>query len=340
MELASYVARRISLSIIALFGVSVITFLLTWVVPSNPALRWVGPHAKPEQIAQARVELGLDKPIYIRYYKYMANFIQGNWGVSIRTHQPVLRDIVTYLPASLELIIFGMLLAFIIGIPLGILSAAKDGTYIDHLSRTFSIAGVALPAFWLGMILQIIFFRELGWLPLEGRVDTMTLLTHPVKDITGFYLLDSLITGNFTAFGSALRHIILPAVTLSTYPLGLTVRMTRATMLEILNEEYIRTVRAYGVSEIKVLCVYALKNAIGPVLTVLALTFAYSLVETFLIEAVFSWPGLGHYAASAIITVDYPAIMGITLLIAFTYAILNLMVDLTLALLDPRIRIG
>ncbi|MGQ9478347.1 MAG: ABC transporter permease, partial [Candidatus Bipolaricaulia bacterium] len=315
-------------------------FLLTWVVPSNPALSWVGPHAKPEQIAKARVELGLDKPIYIRYYRYMTNFIQGNWGVSIRTHQPVLKDIVTYLPASLELIIFGMFLAFILGIPLGILSAAKDGTYIDHLSRTFSIAGVSLPAFWLGMILQIIFFRELGWLPLEGRIDTMTLLFHPIRNITGFYLIDSVISGNLTAFVNAFKHIILPALTLATYPLGLTVRMTRATMLEILSEEYIRTVRAYGVSEVKVLCVYALKNAIGPVLTVLALTFAYSLVSTFLIEAVFSWPGLGRYAASAIITVDYPAIMGITLLIALAYVILNLFVDLSLASLDPRIRLG
>lgn len=340
MELTSYVARRTLLSIIAIFGVSVITFLLTWVVPSNPALRWVGPRAKPEQITQARVELGLDKPIYIRYYKYITSFIQGNWGTSIRTHQPVLRDIMNYLPASLELIIFGMFLAFLIGVPLGILSAAKDGTYVDHLSRTLSIAGVALPAFWLGMILQLIFFRQLGWLPLAGRIDTMTLLFHPIKNITGFYLIDSLITGNSTAFVSALKHIILPAITLAAYPLGLSVRMTRATMLEILNEDYIRTVRAYGTREAKVLYVYALKNAMGPVLTVLALTFAYSLVATFLIEAVFSWPGLGRYAASAIITVDYPAIMGVTLLIAFTYVILNLLVDLALAFLDPRIRIS
>lgn len=328
------------LSIVALFGVSIITFLLTWVVPSNPAARWVGPHAKPEQIAKARIELGLDEPIYVRYYKYITKFIQGNWGVSIRTHQPVLKDIATYLPASLELIIFGMFIAFTIGIPLGIISAARDGTIFDHLSRTFSIAGVALPTFWLGMILQLIFFRELSLFPLAERIDTIVMLTHPIKHITGFYLIDSLITGNLTAFKSAIAHIVLPAITLSVYPLGLSVRMTRATMLEILNEDYIRTARAYGFREVKTLSKYALRNAIGPVITVSALTFAYSLVSTFLIESVFTWPGLGHYAASAIIAVDYPAVMGITLLIAFTYVILNLIVDIVLAFLDPRIRIG
>jgi peptide/nickel transport system permease protein len=340
VELISYITRRALLSLLVIFGVSVFTFLLTWVVPSNPAMRWVGPRAKPEQIAKARIELGLDKPVYIRYYKYITNFIQGDWGVSIRTHQPVLKDIMTYLPASLELIIFGMFIAVIIGVPLGIISAAKNGTIIDHLSRTFSIAGVALPTFWLGMILQLIFFKQLGLLPLGERIDTLTMLIHPVKHLTGFYLIDSLITGNFTAFKSALSHIILPAVTLSAYPLGLSVRMTRATMLEVLNEDYIRTARAHGLGEVKILCVYALRNAIGPVLTVLALSFAYSLAGTFLIESVFSWPGLGNYAAKAIISVDYPAIMGITLLVALSYVILNFIVDIALAFLDPRIRIG
>lgn len=328
------------LSLLVIFGVSMLTFLLTWVVPSNPAARWVGPHAKPEQIARARVELGLDKPVYVRYYKYITNFIQGDWGVSIRTHQPVLKDIATYLPASLELIIFGMFIAFIIGIPLGIISASRDGTIVDHLSRTFSIAGVALPTFWLGMILQLIFFKHLRLFPLGGRLDTLTMVTHPIKQLTGFYLIDSLITGNFAAFKSAIMHLILPAITLSAYPLGLAVRMTRATMLEVLNEDYIRTGRAYGLGEEKILYKYALRNAIGPVLTVLALSFAYSLAGTFLIESVFSWPGLGNYAAKAIISVDYPAIMGVTLLIALSYVILNLIVDVILAFLDPRIRIG
>jgi len=318
----SYIIRRLLLAIIVIIGVSILTFLLTRVVPSDPAARWVGPHARAEQVARARIELGLDKPLYVQYYKYVRDLLRGDWGTSIRTHQPVLREIFTYLPASLELIIFSMLIAFILGIPLGTLSAARSGRMPDHLSRVFSSAGVALPTFWLGMILQLIFFKELRLFPLGGRLDIMTSLISPIKRVTGFYLIDSLISGNFT------------------YPLGLSTRMTRATMLEILGEDYIRTARACGVSEVKILAVYALRNALGPVITVGALTFAYSLVETFLIESVFSWPGIGYYASNAIMTVDYPAIMGVTLLIAFTYILLNLIVDITLSFLDPRIRIG
>jgi len=336
----SYIIRRLLLAIIVIIGVSILTFLLTRVVPSDPAARWVGPHARTEQIARARIELGLDKPLYVQYYRYVRDLLHGDWGISIRTHQPVLREIITYLPASLELIIFSMLIAFILGITLGSVSAAKNGKIVDHLSRIFSSAGVALPTFWLGMILQLIFFKELRLFPLAGRLDMMTSLISPIKRVTGFYLIDSLISGNFTAFEKALSHIILPGIALAAYPLGLSTRMTRATMLEILGEDYIRTARACGVSEVKILAVYALRNALGPVFTVSALTFAYSLVETFLIESVFSWPGIGYYASNAIMTVDYPAIMGVTLLIAFTYILLNLIVDITLAFLDPRIRIG
>jgi len=338
--MTAYVVRRLGLALIVMFGVSVLTFLLTVIVPSNPAMRWVGPHAKLEQIEKAKIELGLDKPVHIRYFKYVANFLRGDWGVSIRTHQPVLRDIATYLPASLELIIFGMVLGFAVGIPLGIISAVRDGTMVDHGSRVFSIIGVALPTFWLGMILQLVFFKQLGLFPLAGRVAMMTRFTAPIEHITGFYLFDSLITGNFTAFGSALSHIVLPGITLAAYPLGLSARMTRATMLEVLSEDYIRTARACGLHEVRVLTVYALRNAIGPVFTVGALTFAYSLVGTFLIESVFTWPGLGQYGSRAIISVDYPAIMGVTILIAFTYVVLNLLVDLTQAFLDPRVRLG
>lgn len=338
--MTAYIIRRLGLALIVMFGVSVFTFLLTVIVPSKPALRWVGPHAKPEQIAKARIELGLDKPVHIRYFKYISNFLRGDWGVSIRTHQPVLRDIATYLPASLELIIFGMLLGFAVGIPLGITSAVRDGTIVDHGSRVFSIMGVALPTFWLGMILQLVFFKQLGLFPLAGRVAMMIRITSPIEHITGFYILDSLITGNFEAFGSALSHIVLPGITLAAYPLGLSARMTRATMLEVLGEDYIRTARACGFRERKILSAYALRNTIGPVITVGALTFAYSLVGTFLIESVFTWPGLGQYTSRAIISVDYPAIMGVTILIAFTYVVLNLLVDLTQAFLDPRIRLG
>lgn len=338
--MTSYIVRRLLLAVLVVFGVLVVTFLLTRVVPSDPAARWVGPHATAEQIAAARVELGLDKPLPVQFWRYISGLLRGDWGVSIRTHQPVLRDLATYIPATLELIIFGMFLAVLVGLPLGVLSAARNNTPIDHVSRLISIAGVALPTFWLGMILQLIFFKQLHWFPLSDRLDMMVEILSPVRKITGFYIFDSLVTGNFVALKSALWHIFLPGLTIAAYPLGLTVRMTRATMLEVLSEDYIRTARAYGVPELKVHGVLALRNAFGPVLTVLALTFAYSLVEAFLVEAIFTWPGLGYYAANAIMTVDYPAIMGVTLLISLTYVILNLIVDITLALLDPRIRLG
>lgn len=339
MGLVSYITRRLSLSLLALVGISVVTFLLAWVVPSNPAIRWVGPKATPEQVARARLELGLDAPIYVRYLKYMRNFLCGKWGTSICSHQPVLRDIATYLPATLELLIWGMGIAVILGIPLGVISAAKANGPIDHVIRVLSIAGVAVPTFWLGMLLQLVFFKQLRLLPLGGRIDTITMVTSPVRKITGFYLFDALITGNFTALKSSITHIILPALTLSAYPLGLAVRMTRAAVLEVLNEDYIRTARACGLAEIRVLFVHALRSALGPVLTVLALSFAYSLTGTFLIESVFNWPGLGNYTAKAILSGDYPAIMGITLLVAVFYITLNLLVDISIAFLDPRIRL-
>lgn len=335
----SYIIRRLILSFVVLVGVSIFTFLLTVVVPSDPAYRWVGPRARPEQLAAARIELGLDKPVHIRYLMYVKAFMQGDLGTSIVTHQPVLKDLLTYLPASLELITFGMLLAIIIGVPLGVLSSAKGGTLLDHTSRIISVTGVAIPTFWLGMILQIVFVKGLRLFPLAERMDTLTLLTNPIKEITGFYFIDSLLTGNFIAFGDALYHIFLPGITLAAYALGLTARMTRATMMEVLREDYIRTARACGIIEIKIFSDYALRNAMGPVMTALALTLAYSLVETFLIESIFVWPGLGYYASKAIIAVDYPAIMGITLFIAVTYILLNLLVDILQAVLDPRIRV-
>ncbi|HAF71418.1 MAG: Binding-protein-dependent transport systems inner membrane component [Acetothermia bacterium 64_32] len=336
----SYIARRLLLALVVVFGVLVVTFLLTRVVPSDPAARWVGPHATADQIAAARAELGLDKPLYVQFYRYLAGLVKGDWGISIRTHRPVLQDLGTYLPATLELILFGLFLAVVVGLPLGVLSAAHNNTPIDHLSRLVSIAGVALPTFWLGMILQLVFFKQLRWFPLSDRLDMMVELLSPVKKITGFYIFDSLITGNLPALKSALWHIFLPGLTIAAYPLGLAVRMTRATMLEVLSEDYIRTARAYGVPETNVHGVHALRNALGPVLTVLALTFAYSLVEAFLVESIFTWPGLGYYASNAIMTVDYPAIMGVTLLISLTYVFLNLLVDVSLAFLDPRIRLG
>ncbi len=335
-----FIIRRFLLGLIVLLGVTVVTFTIARVVPSEPAARWVGPRATAEQIEQAREHLGLNRPLPVQYWTYMRGLVSGDWGVSIRTHQPVLRDIGSYLPASLELCIIGMLIAIVIGLPLGVLSSVHQNTIFDHAIRVVSIAAVSLPTFWLGMILQLIFFKELGLFPLSGRVSMEARWLMPFDSVTGFNLVDSLISGNFSAFADVARHLVLPAVTLAAYPIGLITRMIRSSMLEVLGEEHITVGYAYGLPQRLMVYRYALRNALAPTLTVIALSFAYSLAGTFLIEAIFSWPGLGYYAAQSIITVDYPAIMGVTILVAGLYVFLNILVDIAQAFLDPRIKMG
>ncbi len=339
MKLRYYVLRRLLLSILVVLGVCTITFTLARIVPSNPAAMWVGSHPTAEQIARAREELGLNQPLYVQFYIYMVRLLHGDFGISIRTHDQVLHDIATFLPASLELILSGMFLSLVIAIPLGVISALRRDKPADHATRLSSVIGVSIFTPWLGMMLQLVFFRWLGVLPVGERIDTQIWLTNPFTVVTGFYTIDSLIAGDWVAFQSVIIHLILPAITLAAYPIGLITRMTRSTMVDVLEEDYIRTAKSYGLSERVIAYKYALKNAIGPTITVLALTFAYSLVETFLIETVFNWPGLGRYAAFSIMSLDYPAVMGIAIVIAIIYVLLNLGVDIVQAYLDPRIRL-
>lgn len=335
-----FIIRRIFLGIIVLFGVLTLTFIVTRVIPSEPAARWIGPRATAEQIAAARIELGLDQPIFIQYVTYIKGLFVGDWGVSIASHQPVLEEIITYLPASLELIFGGIIIALIVGIPLGVITAVYKERWIDHLARGFSIGGVSIPAFWLAMILQLIFYQQLGWFPLAGRVDTEVSLLYPIDTITGSFLIDSLLQGNWEFFGNALKHSILPILTMAAFPLGVVTRMTRSSMLEVIGEDYMRVSKAYGVSRMSQIFKYALKNAMGPTTTALGLTLAYALTTTFLIESVFSWPGLGLYTSDAILSADYPVIMGITIFVTAGYLIINLVVDIIIAILDPRIKVN
>ncbi|MCL6450708.1 MAG: ABC transporter permease [Acetobacteraceae bacterium] len=335
-----FITRRLALTLLVLWGTATIAFVLARVVPSDPAARWVGPRATLEQVEQARKELGLDQPLYVQYYRYMRGLLRGDWGVSIRTHQPVIQDMLGHLPASLELVLASMILALLVGIPLGVASAIKKDRAVDHLGRVLSIGAVSLPPFWLAMILQLVFFKWLGLLPLGRRLETAVRLAHPLREITGLYSLDALVTGNWPVLWDSLLHLALPAVTLASYTIGVVTRMTRSSLLEVLNEDYIRAARSYGLPERVVVLRYALKNAIAPTVTVLALCLAYSLVGTFVIEAVFAWPGLGYYMAQSVIAVDYTAIIGCTVLVAAAYALLNLGVDIVHALLDPRISLG
>jgi peptide/nickel transport system permease protein len=337
MHRLEYVMRRLWMAVLVLVSVSIITFFIARVVPSDPAAAWVGPRPTPEQIAKARQQLGLDRPLYEQYLRYMRGLFRGDLGTSVRSHQPIITDLKTYLPATMELVLAGMAMAVVIGIPLGVFSGAKKGSLLDHLTRLFSIAGVSMPTFWLGLLLQLFFFSRLGILPLGGRLSTNVALYHPVTQITGFYVIDSAITGNWVAFKDALVHIILPAFTLATYAIGLTIRMTRSTMTEVLNEKYILAARVAGISERVVLFVLALKNAIIPTITVLGLSFVYSLTGAILVEVIFSWPGLGTYVTNAVLSIDFPVIVSVTLVVTVFYVFINLFLDLVQAMLDPRV---
>jgi ABC-type dipeptide/oligopeptide/nickel transport system permease component len=335
-----FVLRRLAGSAAVLLGLSLITFALARLVPSNPAAIYIGPKARPEDIARVTEELGLDRPLPVQYLAYMRDMLTGNWGISIGTKQPVLEDILSRLPATIELIVAAMAFAIPAGIVLGVLSARWQHRPPDLGVRVISIIGVSLPAFWLGLLLQILFFRNLHLLPLTGRIDPDLRFVSPIAEITGLYLLDSAVTGNWAAFRDVAWHLVLPALTLAAYPLGLIARMTRASMLEALGQDYVRAARAAGISVRLITYRLALKNAMIPVTTVIGLTLAYCLTGTFFVEVVFNWPGLGTMAVKGILNLDFPVIMGITLFGAAAYVVINLAVDLTQSWLDPRTRLA
>lgn len=340
MKNLEYTIRRLLLSVLVLLGMTIVTFSLTRLVPSNPATLYLGTRARPEQLEQATEELGLNDPLPEQYVRYVSDLISGDLGESLATRRPVTTEITTRLPATAELLLVALVIAIMVGIPLGVLSAQLHGKTPDIVTRIVSIIGVSLPQFWLGLLLQLIFGLWLDWFPIASRVDSTLRFTNPIDDITGFFLIDSLITGNWVAFKDVGLHIILPAVTLAAYPIGLIARMTRATMLEVMQQNYIRTAQAYGLGQPLIVYVYALKNAIIPTLTVIGLTFAYSLTGAFYVEIIFNWPGLGLFTARSFLNLDFPAIMGVTLFGASGYIIINLMIDLLQAYIDPRVSLS
>ncbi len=337
MRRLEFILRRLLTSFLVLIGVSIMTFFIARVVPTNAAAMYIGPKARQEDIDRVTKQLGLDKPLPMQYLIYMGQLLHGDLGTSISTKRPVLQEITTRLPASLELLFSAMLLAVVLGVSLGVFSARWQGKAPDVGVRTLSIVGVSMPAFFLGLLLQILFFRTLKVLPLAGRINGDLRFTHPIQPITNFLLIDALVTHNWIALGDVALHLVLPALTLAAYPIGLIARMTRAAMLEVLEQDYIRTARAYGIRESVVTYVYALKNAISPTLTVIGLTFAFALTGTFFVEIIYNWPGLGLFTVRSLLAVDYPAIMGVTLFGATGYVLINLVVDLLQAWIDPRI---
>jgi peptide/nickel transport system permease protein len=331
---ARYVARRLLLMVLVVFGMSVITFALSRVVPGNPARLLAGPHARQEQVDALAERYRLSGPILEQYGVYISSLLRGDLGLSVTSRRPVAEDLAQYLPATIELTATAFLLTVLVGVPLGILSAAKRGGPLDHASRLVSIAGVSLPIFWLGLVLQVLFYKHLGLLPIGGRLGTLDI---PPPRVTGAYLVDSLLAGDLSLFRSAFLHLILPAATLAAGSLAVVTRMMRASILETLGADYVRTARAKGLSDGGVLRRHVVRNAFIPTLTVLGLQVGYLLAGNFLVESVFNWPGIGLYAIDAISNLDYAAIMGVTLVVSVVYVVVNLVVDVLYVVLDPRI---
>ncbi len=335
MDLKTYIARRLLLMVFVLFGIIVITFIVSHVIPADPIGAILGPQAPPELVEKVRREWGFDKPLPEQFVDYIWNLLHGNLGKSIRTNKPVAEDLMRFFPATIELATSAMIVAILIGIPLGIISAVKKDRWPDHISRIFALMGVSMPVFWLGLILLFVLYYQLGIFPGPGRLDPG--IEAPPR-ITGLLTLDSLLTGNFEAFTNAVWHLILPSFVLGYYASASITRITRSALLEVMSQDFIRTARAKGLPERIVLFRHALRNALIPTTTVIGMTYGSLLEGAILTETIFAWPGLGRYSTGAYLSVDFLAVMGSTLLIAIIYSVANLIVDILYAFLDPRIR--
>lgn len=332
-----FISRRLALLVPVLLGISVLTFVLSHVMPGDPARLIAGPHAGPAQVAATRRAFGLDKPFWTQYGTYMLGLVHGDMGISLHTQRPVGVDLRAFLPATLELALAAMILAIVVGVPLGTLAAVRRNRAVDHLTRVLALCGVSMPIFWVALLLQILLYYRLGWFPSDGRLDTG--LTPP-PTITGLYTIDALLTGHGGLFVNALWHLTLPATVLSLGAAAVIMRMTRSSLLEVLGRQYVRTAKAKGLGYWRVVLRHGLRNALLPTITVLGLQFGYLLGGAVLVELIFSWPGIGLYTAQSIVSSDYPAVMGVTVLIAFMYVLVNLIVDVCYAAIDPRIRLG
>jgi peptide/nickel transport system permease protein len=329
------IALRLIGAIPNLIGVVVVTFLLTRALPGDPAAFFAGAAATPEAVEQIREKLGLNKTLIEQFGLYLRDLAHGDFGQSLSTGQPVLTELVQRLPASLELTFFALLLATAIALPLGIMAATRPGSWIDHLCRLITTAGVSLPTFFTGLLLAYVFYFLLGIAPSPlGRLDPVF---SPPKSVTGMYLIDSLLAGEGALFRACLAQLVLPAITMGLFVLAPLARMTRASMLGVLSSDFIRTARASGLSSSTVLYTYAFRNALLPVVTTLGMVFSFLLGSNVLVEKVFAWPGIGSYAIESLTASDYAPIQGFVLTMGVLYVLLNLTIDLVYGLIDPRV---
>ena len=336
MRTTTYILRRLFFLIPILFGISVVTFTMTHVLPGDPLYILLSPYAKEEDIEKKREELGLDEPLYTQYLIYLEDLIQGDFGISYRTRQPVTQDLLQRFPVTFELTTFSLTMAVIIGVPLGIRAAVKKDTGLDHATRAISVGGVSIPIFLSGVVLIYIFYFKLNIAPPPlGRLPPGI---DPPEHITGMYTFDALVTGNWETLKGALHSLMLPVITLTFAMIAPITRITRNSMLETLNSRYVQTALALGLPFRTVVNKDALRNALLPVVTSIALIYGWSLGGEVLVEVVFSWPGMGYYAVNSIINMDFNPVQGFVLVTALIYVIVNLVVDVSYTIIDPRIR--
>ena len=332
--MARFVLRRCALVLPSLLGLLVVTFLLIHAVPSDPAVAMAGDAATPEQIARLRAQYGLDQPIWTQFLVYVGKVLQLDFGESAFSHRPVATDIFQRLPATLELTFCSLFLSIFIGVPLGVVSALHHNTWPDYFLRVFSVLGIAVAAFWFAIMLQLLFAMDLGWLPLRGDL-APTLARPPV--VTHFLVLDSLIAGRWDAFADALRHLVLPAVTLALGGLATIVRFTRAGMLDTLQQDFVFYERAMGYRWLRLIWVFVLRNSVTATVTQIGLLFGGLIAGGVVVEAIFDWPGIGSYTVQAILTGDKQVMLAVTLLVGTIYAVVNILVDVVHGMLDPRL---
>lgn len=330
-----FLVRRLGLMALILLSVSFIVFSSVRLIPGDPAQIMLGERATEESLNRLRQQLGLDQPFLTQYGSYVTRIVtKGNLGDSIVTNNPVIQEIKQKFPATMELAFAAMIIALLVGVSTGILAAVYRNSWIDNLSMITALTGVSMPIFWLGLILMMIFSAYLGWLPLSGRLSMISEL----EPVTNFYIIDSLIAGDMFSFVDAIKHLILPAITLATVPTAIIARMTRASMLDVLDQDYVKTAHAKGVSKAKVVLYHALRNASIPITTIAGLQLGLLLSGAVLTETIYAWNGLGSYVVNAVSARDFPVVQGCVLVFAFTFVLVNLLVDLSYFALDPRLR--
>ncbi len=338
-SLARYLAARLGVSVVLLFGVTVVTFVLTRLVPADPVQAALGERAAgdPQIVARFREEAGLDLPLPMQYWRYLTGLLQGDLGTSVQTRQPVAKDLAAAFPATVELATLAMTIAIVIGVGLGLIAAMRHNKAADHTIRTVSLAGLSVPSFWLALVAFYLFFYKWRIAPGAGRLTPSMV---PPTKRTGLYTIDALLDGRQTVFFDALEHLLLPALVMALYSIGLLTRFTRSAVLEVLSSDYVKAARAKGLPTRKVVFGYVLRAALVPVITVAGLAFGSLLAGTVLIERIFSWNGLGQYAFLAATKLDLPAVMGVGLLVGVIFITINFVVDILYGVIDPRVRVG